>query len=207
MAEALGERAGFFALDVTESDSIQEVADAIEDTFGVVTGAVCANAGIAPTAPALDYTDEMWRKVIDINQTGVFLTAREFGRRMVEANTGGAMVLTSSIAGLRVVHPEAHVAYGASKAAVAHMAALLGVKWAKHKIRVNLVAPGYIDTAILDTLREENSENVKAWKAAMPIGRLLEPAEVANACAFLFADTASAITAETLAVDGGYSRA
>ncbi|MBH5321818.1 SDR family NAD(P)-dependent oxidoreductase [Aurantiacibacter sediminis] len=205
-AEKLGENAAFFPLDVTDSANIERAADEIAERFGNVTG-VCANAGIAPTSPALEYDDDLWRKVIDINQTGVFLTARVFADRIVKAEKPGSIVLTSSIAGLSVVHPERHVAYGASKAAVAHMAALLGVEWAKKHIRVNAIAPGYIDTSILDKMREENPETVEEWKNAMPIGRLLEAREVANVAAFLLSDMASSITGETLACDGGYSKA
>lgn len=104
-------------------------------------------------------------------------------------------------------YPERHVAYGASKAAVSHMAALLGVEWAPLGIRVNAVAPGYVETPILDKMKEENPETVREWEAAMPIGRLLKPAEVADATAFLLSDLARAVTGATLACDGGYSKA
>lgn len=213
-AEALN-GAHFFAMDVTDKADTERAAREIVERLGPVTGVV-ANAGIAPTAPSLDYALDTWNKVIAINQTGVFLTAQTFGRLMVEnaqaenafgISGRGAMVLTSSIAGLAVVHPERHVAYGASKAAVAHMAALLGVEWARKGIRVNAIAPGYIDTPILDKMKEEDPETVAEWKAAIPIGRLLDPREVAAACAFLLSPAASAITGTVLSCDGGYAAA
>ena len=212
-AESLGRDVRFFAMDVTDKADIQRAANAIEDAMGPVTGVV-ANAGIAPTNPTLDYTRETWDKVIAVNQTGVFLTAQVFAERMKtedrKARAGGrncAMVFTSSIAGLTTVHPERHIAYGASKAAVSHMAALLGVEWATRGIRVNAIAPGYIDTPILDAIKKENPDMLEEWVAAMPIKRLLQPREVADVAAFLLSDMASSITGETVACDGGYSKA
>ena len=203
-ADALGDGVEFFAMDVTDEAAVHGAFDAVAERLGPVTGCV-ANAGIAPTAPSLEYALETWNKVISINQTGVFLTAQAAGRAMAER--GGSIVLTSSIAGLTVVHPERHIAYGASKAAVSHMAALLGVEWAKRGIRVNAIAPGYVNTSILDAMREKDPETYQAWVDAMPIGRLLEPEEVADAVAFLLSDLARAVTGETLACDGGYSKA
>ena len=203
-ADEIGDGVSFFPMDVTDESAVGRAADAIAAELGPVTGVV-ANAGIAPTGPSLEYPKETWDKVIAVNQTGVFLTTKVFGNAMKDR--GGAMVLTSSIAGLSVVHPERHVAYGASKAAVSHMAALLGVEWAPLGIRVNAVAPGYVETPILDKMKEENPETVREWEAAMPIGRLLKPAEVADATAFLLSDLARAVTGATLACDGGYSKA
>ena len=207
-ADSLGDGVRFFPMDVTSKASIERAAGEIEDALGPVTGVV-ANAGIAPTNQTLDYKEETWDKVIAVNQTGVFLTAQVFGEAMKSRakSTNCAMVFTSSIAGLTTVHPERHIAYGASKAAVAHMAALLGVEWAKLGIRVNAVAPGYIDTSILDGIKKENPDMLEEWLAAMPIGRLLQPEEVADVAAFLLSEMASSITGETVACDGGYSKA
>ncbi|RKF13986.1 SDR family oxidoreductase [Roseovarius spongiae] len=204
VADDLGERVTFYAMDVTDQDDIRNTMERVEGDLGPLSGVV-ANAGIAPTGPTMDYPKDTWDKVIAINQTGVFLTAQEAGHRM--NGRGGALVLTSSIAGLSVVHPETHIAYGASKAAVAHMAALMGVEWAQKGIRVNAVAPGYVDTPILDAVKKDDPEMAEEWVDAMPIKRVLRPEEIANVTAFLLSDAASAITGATIAADGGYSKA
>ncbi|WP_342373347.1 SDR family oxidoreductase [Propioniciclava soli] len=198
-----GDRVRYVDLDVTDPEAAESVADQLEADGWPVFG-LMANAGVAPTSPTVDYPDDTWRTTVDINLNGVFWTVRSFGRRMVERGEG-AIILTSSIAGLRVVSPETHVAYGATKAAVAHMASLLGVEWAKEGVRVNALAPGYTDTSILDAIREESPETIEEWKHRTPLGRLIQPEEIGQAAAFLFSDLASGITATTLSVDGGYA--
>lgn len=190
-------------LDVTDPAAVADVADVLEQDGWPVYG-LMANAGIAPSAAAAEYPDDTWRTTIDINLNGVFWTAREFGRRMIQRGEG-ALVLTSSIAGFGVVSPETHVAYGSTKAAVAHMASLLGVEWAATGVRVNSVAPGYTETPILDKLKDEAPDVFEQWLNRIPMGRLNTPKEIADATAFLFSDLASGITGTTLHVDCGYS--
>ncbi len=196
-------RIRYVDLDVTAPDAVAGVADRLEADGWPVFG-LMANAGIAPSAPAAEYPDDTWRKTVDINLNGVFWTAREFGRRMIDRGEG-AIVITSSIAGFGTVSPETHVAYGATKAAVAHMAHLLGVEWATTGVRVNAVAPGYTATPILDKLKEESPDVFDEWLSRIPMGRLNTPEEIAEATAFLFSDLSSGTTGAVLNVDGGYS--
>lgn len=198
-----GDRVRYEDLDVTDPDAVRTLADRLEADGWPVFG-VMANAGIAPSASAADYPDKTWRTTIDINLNGVFWTVREFGRRMVERGEG-AIVITSSIAGFGVVSPETHAAYGSTKAAVAHLASLLGVEWATTGVRVNAVAPGYTQTPILEALKSESPDVYQQWLDRIPMGRLNTPDEIANTAAFLFSDLASGITATTVHVDCGYS--
>lgn len=203
VAEATGGELRFEPLDVTDSDAVDTLAQKLEDEGWPVYG-LMANAGIAPSSPAAEYSDELWNKTVAINLNGVFWCCRDFGKRMITRGAG-AIVITSSIAGFNVVTPEKHVAYGATKAAVAHLAKLLGVEWAQDGVRVNAIAPGYTATPILDKLKEESPETYQTWLARTPVGRLNTPEEIAQSAAFLFSDQANGITGTILHVDGGYS--
>lgn len=94
------------------------------------------------------YDAVMFRNLLDVNLTGSFLVSRACARHMITAKTGGSIIFLSSTAGSRVLHPEQQCAYNASKAAVAQLARSLAAEWAPHGIRVNTIAPGYMDTAL-----------------------------------------------------------
>lgn len=142
-----GAKVRFVPLDVTDEAQVAKVVEQLEQEGWPVYG-VMANAGIAPTSAAIDYPAALWRQTVDINLNGVFWTAQAFGQRML-ARGEGVVLITASIAAFRVVSPETHAAYGATKAAVAHLAELLGVEWATHGVRVNAIAPGYTATPII----------------------------------------------------------
>jgi sorbose reductase len=120
---------------------------------------------------------------------------------------GGSVVLISSIAARSVVRPEKCAAYCATKAAVEHLAALLGVEWARDGIRVNAVGPGRTETPMIERIARQSPEMVSEWMAQVPIGRLIRPEEVANAVAFFLSDLSSGCNGTTLMVGGGYDKA
>jgi NAD(P)-dependent dehydrogenase (short-subunit alcohol dehydrogenase family) len=165
-----------------------------------------ANAGIAYESATVDHTDQDWRRVMSVNLDGTFYCARAFGRLMARAGRG-TIVAMSSIAGVKAVRPEIHVGYDVSKAGVAHMCRVLGVEWAKAGVRVNAVGPGYTDTEMLAEVGRTRPEVMKIWLDDMPIGRLLDRAEIASAVAFLLSDASRGVTGQLLMVDGGYSAA
>ena len=113
----------------------------------------------------------------------------------------------SSIAGVTAVRPELHIGYDVSKAGVAHLCRNIAVEWARHNIRVNAVGPAYADTEMLAEVGRSRPEQMRVWLDDMPIHRLIDPREVADAVAFLASDAASGITGHELMVDGGYSAA
>ncbi|MBY8824344.1 SDR family NAD(P)-dependent oxidoreductase [Sphingomonas colocasiae] len=195
--------AHFIELDVTDAAAVEQAAAHIESEIGAVKGLVANAAGAWPGA-AFDLAPEDWRKTMAVVLDGAFYCAQSFGRRM--RGRGGSIVLVSSIAASKVTWPPAVVSYSAGKAALSHLAALLGVEWASEGIRVNAIEPGHIDTEMTQRAKARRPEMMEKWLGDVPIGRLITPEECANAIAFLLSDLSSATTASVTTVDGGYSR-
>ena len=198
-----GGQAHFVELDVTDAEAVEQAAAHIEADVGPIGGLVVNAAGAWPGA-AFDLSAEDWRKTLAVVLDGAFYCAQSFGRRM--RGRGGSIVLVSSIAASKVTWPPAVVSYSAGKAALSHLAALLGVEWASENIRVNAIEPGHIDTDMTRRARERRPDMMNKWIGDVPIGRLITPEECANAIAFLLSDLSSATTASVMTVDGGYSR-
>jgi NAD(P)-dependent dehydrogenase (short-subunit alcohol dehydrogenase family) len=206
-AEVLRARTGgdvrFYALDVTDSRAVRDAALRIEAEVGPVHGLV-ANAGIARHAPTFTYEDDDWRATFAVNLDGAFYCAREFGRLM--RGRGGSVVFVSSIAARVATKPPLRVVYGASKAAMSHLASLLGVEWGAEGIRVNVVEPGFTATSVHDRARAKTPELLEMLAKETPIGRFLDPREIANVILFLLSDLSSAMTGAVVVADGGYSK-
>jgi NAD(P)-dependent dehydrogenase (short-subunit alcohol dehydrogenase family) len=192
-------------IDVTSTASVNDLAQRISQKHGRVDIAI-ANAGISYEAETAMHSDEEWSRVMAVNLDGVFRTVRAIGNIMLEQG-GGSIVAISSIAGVKAVRPELHAGYDVAKAGVAHLCRVVGVEWAKRNVRVNAVGPGYTNTPMLQQVGIERPEVMARWIDDIPMGRLLEPAEVAAAVAFLASDAASGITGHVLMADAGYSAA
>lgn len=194
-----GLRALFVSTDVTDEDSVAALMDRAATEFGSLDVLV-ANAGIAePKAPLHEMDVGAWRRVLEIDLTGVALCGKHALRHMVAAGRG-AIVNVSSILGS--VGQVNSTSYSAAKAAVANLTRSTAVTYAARGIRVNAVAPGYADTPLVAELPEEVRS---AMAARQPIGRLARPEEIAEAIAFLASDAASFVLGAVLAVDGGYT--
>jgi NAD(P)-dependent dehydrogenase (short-subunit alcohol dehydrogenase family) len=163
---------------------------------------VVNNAGISANAPSLELDVEVWRRCIDINITGVFVGAQAAAATMVEQGSG-VIINTSSMYG--VVAAPARAAYCASKAAVASLTKVLAVEWAASGIRVNALAPGYVETDLVASLAEAGRLDLNALRARTPIGRLGLPDDIANLALFLSSDVSSNITGQVMASDGGWT--
>lgn len=190
----------FLSLDVSDPRAVAGVAGEVVRRFDRVDVLV-NNAGIAHEDAALDVTDEVWHRVLDVDLTGTFVACREFGRHFVRRRSG-SIVNISSIAAFIGSNPEYHVAYDVAKAGVSQLARSLAVEWAQYGVRVNAVAPGRTRTPILDTVGMDDPRRMTQWIDQIPMGRLLEAEEIAAAVAFVALD-AAAMTGQTLLVDGG----
>jgi NAD(P)-dependent dehydrogenase (short-subunit alcohol dehydrogenase family) len=197
---ARGSLATFYQLDVSNSKACTEIAHRVQDEHGGVDVLV-NNAGICINADCLDTTDEIWRKQVAVNLDGVFYCCRAFGQHMI-AGKGGAVINLASMAGIIDVRPQRHLAYSVTKAGVAQMSRCLATEWAPHNIRVNAIAPGYVAT---DMPLAAGEELVEEWMKMIPIGRFIEPDEIADVVVFLASSASSSITGHVLITDGGYT--
>jgi NAD(P)-dependent dehydrogenase (short-subunit alcohol dehydrogenase family) len=169
------------------------------------------NAGIGAGQPIDETSFAEWRRVMSVNLDGAFLTLQAAMRAMKRG--GGSIVITASAAGLKAEPGIA--AYGASKAAVIHLARIAAKEGAAHGIRVNAIAPGGVETPIWSNvpffadLVERTGDEAAAFRAmaagATPLGRFAKPSEIAEQIAFLLSDAAAFTTGACLVADGGYS--
>ena len=197
--EAAGGEAVAVPLDVTSVDSVRQAFDAIESGPGIAD-IVVNNAGVAVSRPLLQQTEEDWDSVLDTNLKGAWLVAQEAARRLVAAKRPGSIVNIASITGERVAGGV--VGYCASKAGVIHLTRAMALELARHEIRVNALAPGYVQTELnRDFLVSEAGERLRS---RIPQRRFGTAEELDGALLLLASDAGSYITGSVLAADGGH---
>ena len=205
-APALEDAALALDCDVTDPRAVQALLDAAEARLGPVTVAVSV-AGVLHAAAYDETTDDAWRHTFAVNADGPFHLVRAAGRRMAARGHGAIVVVGSNAASV----PRAGMAaYAASKAAATMLTRCAGLELAPRGVRCNVVSPGSTDTAMQDALWADGSARRRAlegdpasFRVGIPLARIADPEDVADAVAFLVSDRARHITMHDLLVDGG----
>lgn len=186
-------------MDVTDEASVTKAFDTMADDVGVPE-VVVSNAGVATSKKALDLTGSDWDRVIDTSLKGCWLVCNEAARRLSATNRGGSIIMISSILGHRVAGNVAP--YAAAKAGVEQMTRALALEWARYGIRVNALAPGYIET---DLNRDFfASEPGQKMIRRIPQRRLGQAGDLSGPLLLLASDYSDYMTGSTLVVDGGH---
>jgi len=189
--------------DVTDPVQVDRMLIKIVKEFGELNIAFC-NAGICINVPALEMTLEQWKKVLDVNLTGVFLVAQAAGKQMMKQGKGGSIINTASMSAQIVNFPQPQCSYNASKAGVVQLTRSLAVEWAKQGIRVNSISPGYIGTDL--TLGSSYLRPlIKKWNAMTPLHRLGKPEELQAIAVYLAGDASSFTTGSDFLIDGAFT--
>ena len=196
--KAAGGEGMFVAVDVSDAAQVQQMVQSAVDAYGGVD-ILFNNAGMLIWGTVLDTDEEAWKRVIDVNLTGIFLCSKAVLPQMIQRG-GGSIINTSSSTG---AHDAVGglAAYVTSKGGVTLLTKCMALDHIQDGIRVNAIAPGPTDTPMLrDNL---SPEDLQAFVDAFPLKRLGRPEEIAQAALFLASDEASFVTGSILAIDGG----
>lgn len=206
LATAYGSRITGRTLDVTDSAAVETVMEDVERELGPL-GILVNVAGVLRTSPVTELTDQDWHDTFAVNTTGVFTTSRAAARRMSDRRAGSIVTVGSNAAG---VPRTTMAAYAASKAAATMFTKCLGLELARDGVRCNVVSPGSTDTAMQRALwtdpqapRRVIDGDPATYRVGIPLGRIAEASDIAEAVAFLVSDRARHITMHDLYVDGG----
>jgi gluconate 5-dehydrogenase len=198
--EKTGRKSLIYSADVSKKSDVEKIVADVVAQWGRVDILV-NNAGVDAASPALDYKEEDWDFVLDINLKGYFLFAQAAARMMRE-HGGGVIVNNSSICGDVAI--KNIVAYNASKGGVNMLTRSLALEWAPYHIRVNAFSPGYMEAFMPGAASEHDEAKERSVREHTPLGRRGKPEELVGPVVFLASDASSYVTGEVLMVDGGW---
>ena len=195
-------RAEAHLLDITKPDDVERLAGSLNADSPV--DILVANAGIAmPDTPGEATSDADWLRMMDVNVNGMFWCCRAFGRAMLTRGKG-AIVTIGSMSGIIANKPQRQTHYNVSKAAVHHMTRSLGAEWAPRGVRINSIAPTYIETAMTRGAMANNAL-FPTWMEFTPMARVGQPEEIASVALFLASPASSLMTGAVVVADAGYT--
>jgi NAD(P)-dependent dehydrogenase (short-subunit alcohol dehydrogenase family) len=198
----MGRRASFVQTDVRQRNSVQAMVKAVLAEFGRIDF-LMNNAGITKWCDAEDVSEDDWRAVIDVNLNGLFYCSQAAARHMIERGEG-RIINVASMSGYVANRPQPQASYNASKAAVIHLTKSLAAEWAPYNIRVNAIAPGYMDTPMARPFFGDPQYG-DVWMDAIPLGRPGKPEELGPLAIYLASEASSYVTGTTVVIDGGYT--
>jgi NAD(P)-dependent dehydrogenase (short-subunit alcohol dehydrogenase family) len=190
----------YVVADMQQVESIRNMVDQAARQLGGLD-VVVNNAGINIAKPVMDVTEDDWDRVIDTNLKGTFFCAQQAGKYMLAQNKGKIINIVSQMAFVGYIK---RAAYCSSKGGVVQLTKALAIEWAPHNIKVNSVAPTFIETELTQTMFSDQSFYEDVLRR-IPLGKLAQPADVTGAVLFLASDLANFITGETVRVDGGWT--
>jgi 3-oxoacyl-[acyl-carrier protein] reductase len=193
-----GGKVSALEMDVRDPADCQRLADLALEKYGRLDGAVCG-AGISGNVPVMEMSLEEWRRVIDVNLTGVFLSTQGMARAMIQAGNGGSLVTITSDLAIRGRPTSAH--YVAAKAGVIGLTKSFALALAGNNIRVNALAPGITDTPLARAGRTQEMMDERARD--VPFGRIGQPEDIGDVICFLLSDASRWMTGQTVYVNGG----
>jgi len=190
-------------VDVSQEEQVINMVKTAIEKFGSIEILV-NNAGTASLSPSVDMNLDEWKKVIDVNLTGVFLCVRTAAREMIRKKYGKIVNIASIYGAVGDIFPTAP--YYASKGAVINLTRALAIEWAPYKINVNAIAPGFFPSEMTETVfRDEKT--LKYILSRTPLGRTGEPLDLKAALTYLASPASNYVTGQTLFIDGGWTAA
>ncbi|MFC5588730.1 SDR family NAD(P)-dependent oxidoreductase [Sporosarcina soli] len=186
--------------DVTVQSDIEHVIRIAIEKYGKID-VLINNAGITKKMPAKDIALEDFKQIIDINLTSVFLFAQLVGRVMIEQGSG-KIINVSSVASSQGL--TGSIAYAASKGGVTMLTKTLAIEWAEYGVQVNAIAPAYVETPLVEVVKQTREGFEAAIINRTPMRRMAKPEEMVGACIFLGSEASSYMTGETIFLDGGW---
>ena len=198
--EAAGRRGMVYGADVSDREAVEAMVRATVDEFGRLDILV-SNAYYSKREPFLDLTEEAMRRTLDVTLWGAFYSAQVSARQMAEQGDGGSICFVSSV--LAHIPMPTSLPYNTAKAGINHMSATIAKELTEHRIRSNVIEPGWIDTP--GERQYTTDEEMREGAKKVPWKRLGEPEEIARMAAYLSSDVADYITGSVFRVDGGFS--
>jgi len=191
--------------DVADDAQLERLVERAVSDFGRVD-VVVNNAGTTDAVTPAEHEDPAeFRRVVDVNMNACFVLSAAAARQMIVQEQGGAIVNISSVHGLVAAAPNAQAAYAASKGGLVNLTRELAAQWAKHRIRVNAIAPGYFETELTAAMFVGEDAGLRYIRRGTLLGRPGELHELDGALLLLSTDAGSYITGQTIAVDGGWT--